>query len=571
MSRLFGETLRTTPAEADSPGHGLLLRAAYIRSVAPGIFSYLPLGLRTGAKIEAIVRQELDSIGAQEVAMPLVQPVRLRRAAGRTQSGEEEVRFGDRAGRDLLLGTSHEEVAAELARSDITSYRQLPATLYQIRPTFRDELRPLAGPLRAREFDLMDCYSFDRDRAGLDERCAAVRRAFERIFRRVGLAELSVASSVREEEIEDEFYLLSDVGDERLAVCDGCSYVANLRAARFAKPEPTAEAAEPLEKVATPGTDTIAALAEYLDVPTARTAKVVLLSANMPGEAEGEREVVVMALVRGDMEVSESKVAAAIGARRLWSADARAIRAVGAVPGFASPIGLESDDLIVAVDELVAGSTNLVSGANEEGYHLRNVNFQRDYVADVVTDIAAAFPGAPCPECGAPLRLAACLEIGSLHRFAQAYGESLGVSFQDQDGTQRTLAIGSYGIGIGRLLACVAETHHDEHGLRWPVEVAPYQVQLVVLSGGDTEIARQGEDLYSSLCQARVEVLYDDREVSGGVKFNDADLIGLPLRLTLGRRSLQEGGVELKRRDREERQIVGIAGALDSVTSVIPA
>jgi prolyl-tRNA synthetase len=573
MSRLFGETLRATPAEADSEGHGLLLRAGYIRGVAPGIFSYLPLGLRTGAKIEAVVRQEMGSIGAQEVAMPLVQPARLRRAAGRTHGGEEQVRFSDRAGRDLLLGTSHEEVAAELARSDITSYRQLPATLYQIRPTFRDELRPGGGLLRAREFDLMDCYSFDRDRAGLEERCESIRGAFERIFRRVGLAEFLVASSAREEEVEEEFYLLSDVGDDSLAVCDGCGYVANLRTARFAKPEPGPQAAEPLEKVATPGTDTIKALADYLGVPTERTAKVVLFSAAVVAEAEeqGEREVVVMALVRGDMEVSESKLARAVAARRLSPADAGAIRAVGAVPGFASPVGLESDGLIVAADELVVGSANLVSGANEEGYHLRNVNFQRDYTAEVVTDIAAAFTGAPCPECGAPLRLAACVEIGSLHRFGPAYGESLGITFQDQDGTQRPPAIGSYGIGIGRLLACIAETHHDERGLRLPVKVAPYHVHLVVLTGGDDEIARRGDVLYASLREAGIEVLCDDREASGGVKFNDADLIGLPLRLTLGRRSLQEGGVELKRRDREERHTVDLKDAVDSVISAISA
>jgi prolyl-tRNA synthetase len=564
MSRLFGETLWATPTEADSEGHGLLLRAGYIRSVAPGIFNHLPLGLRTGAKIEAIVRQEMGSIGAQEVAMPLVQPARLRREAGQIQS-DEQVRFSDRAGRGLLLGTSHEEVAAELARSDITSYRQLPAALFQIRPTFRDELRPHSGLLRAREFDLMDCYSFDRDRAGLDERCTSVRGAFERIFRRVGLAEFLVARSTREEEIEDEFYLLSDVGDDSLAVCDGCGHAANLRTARFAKPEPTAEAAEPLEKVATPGTDTIASLAECLGVPTERTAKGVFFSAAVAAEAEedGEREVVVMALVRGDMEVSESKLARAVTAHRLSPADAGAIRAIGAVPGFASPIDLASDDLIVVVDDLVAGSANLVSGANEEGYHLRN------YAADVVTDIAAAFPGAPCPECGAPLRLAACLEIGSLHRFGPGYAAALGITFQDQDGTQRTPAIGSYGIGIGRLLACIAETHHDEHGLSWPVEVAPYQVHLVVLSGGDEEIARRGDDLYASLHKAGIEVLYDDREASGGVKFNDADLIGLPLRLTLGRRSLQQGGIELKRRDREDRHVVGVAEAVEAALGVV--
>jgi prolyl-tRNA synthetase len=570
MSRLFGETLRATPAEAEWPGHGLLLRAGYVRGVAPGVFSYMPLGLRASTKIGAIVRQEMDTVGAQEVAMPLVQPARLRLTEGRVD-GDEQVRFSDRAGRGLLLGTSHEAVAAELARSDISSYRQLPAILYQIRPVFRDELRPAAGLLRAREFDLMDCYSFDRDRAGLEERCASIRAAFERIFRRIGLAEFRVASLAREEDIEDEFHLLSDVGDDSLAICDGCGCVANLRTARFAKPEPMAEAPEPLEKVATPGTDTIAALAEYLAIPTTRTAKVVFFSAAVADENEekGEREVVVLALVRGDMEVSERKLADAVAARRLVPADGGTIRAVGAVPGFASPVGLESGDQVIVADDLVAGSANLVSGANEEGYHLRNVNFQRDYVADVVTDIAAAFPGAPCPECGAPLSLAACIEIGSLHRFGPAFGESLGITFQDRDGTQRSPAIGSYGIGIGRLLACIAETHRDERGLRLPVEVAPYQVQLIVLTGGDEEIARQGDDLYASLRGAGIEVLYDNREASGGVKFNDADLIGLPLRLTLGRRSLQEGGIELKRRDRQDRHIVDIADAVGSVVSAM--
>jgi prolyl-tRNA synthetase len=572
MSRLFGGTLRAAPAEAGSQGQGLLLRAGCVRGVAPGILSYLPLGLRASARIEAIVREELDSIGAQELAMPLVQPARPRLQTLRAH-GDEQVRFADRAGRALLLGTSHEEVAAQLARSEITSYRQLPAVFYQIRPIFRDELRPRAGLLRAREFDLMDCYSFARDRAGLDQQCESIGAAFVRIFRRVDLAEYLVVRSARGEEVEDEFHLMSDVGDDSLAICDGCGYSANLRTACFAKSEPIAETAGPLERIATPGTDSIAALASYLGIPTERTAKVVFFSAALAAETEedDEREVVVMALVRGDMEVSEDKLTLAVGAHRLLPADAGAIRAVGAVPGFASPVGLASDDLVVVVDDLVAGSANLVSGANEEDYHLRNVNYQRDYTADIVCDIAAAAPGAPCPECGAPLRLAACVEIASLHRFAPAYGEALGLTFQDQDGTQRTPAVGSYGLGIGRLLACIAETHHDERGLCWPAEVAPYQVHLVVLSGGDDEVARQGEDLYASLRDGGIEVLYDDREASSGVKFNDADLIGLPLRLTLGRRSLQEGGVELKRRDSEDRHIVAIDDAPDSVIAAISA
>jgi prolyl-tRNA synthetase len=513
----------------------------------------------------------MESIGAHEIAMPLVQPSKLLRQAGRMYA-EELVRFSDRTGRDLLLATSHEEVAAELARSDITSYRQLPALLYQIRPTFRDELRPHAGLLRAREFDLMDCYSFDRDRAGLEGQYENVRSAFERIFQRVGLTDFIVARSQHDDEQEDEFFFLSDAGDDTAVTCDVCGCVSNLRTARFRKSNAAAEPSEPLEKVATPGTDTIASLAECLGISTERTAKVVFFSAGVPAvarEAEAEREVVVMALVRGDMEVSESKLAAAVRARWLRPAEAGAIRAVGAEPGFASPVGLESDDLLVVVDELVAGSANLVSGANEEGYHLRNVNYQRDYAADVVTDIAAAFPGAPCPECGAPLRLAACVEIGSLNRFGSGHTEALGLTFQDQEGGRRPPAVGSYGLGVGRLLACIAEVHHDERGLRPPPGVAPYQVHLVALPGGDSSIAGEAEALYATLREAGIEVLYDDREASGGVKFNDADLMGMPLRLTLGQRSLKEGGVELKRRDGNERRVVGVAEAVEAVTKII--
>ncbi|UCC71432.1 MAG: proline--tRNA ligase [Gemmatimonadota bacterium] len=567
MSRHFGETLRKSPAEADTPGHGLLLRAGYIRGVAPGLFSYLPLGVRALRKVEAAIRQELDAIGGLEVAMPLIQPAKLWRRARRLH-GDELVRFRDRVGRELVIGTSHEEVAAELARSDITSYRQLPALLYQIRPTFRDEARTHAGLIRAREFDLLDCYSFDRDREGLEEQYAKLSAVFERIFERIGLTNLVVASREHGEERTDEFLFLSEVGDEGAVICDACGHAANLRTARFKKPQPVSEPARPLEKVATPGTDTIQSLAEYLGITAERTAKVVFFSAGVPTtpqQAEEEREVVVMALVRGDMEVSEGKLAEAITARWIRPAEAGAIRAAGAEPGYASPIGLDHDDLIVVADDLVARSANLVSGANEHGYHFRNVNIDRDYSAGMVTDIAAAYAGAPCPACGAPLRLAGCVELGSLHRFGSGYSEALGVTFQDRDGSKRPPAMGSYGIGIGRALACIAEANNDERGLRLPASVAPCQVHLVALPGGDESIVREADALYSSLRESGIDVLYDDRDASGGVKFNDADLIGIPLRLTLGRRSLREGGVEFKRRDGDERRTVRLSETVEAV------
>ncbi len=596
MSQLFGQTLRAAPAEADSVGYQLLLRAAYVRPVAPGLFSYLPLGLRAMRKIEAVFRDEIEAIGGQEIALPLFQPEAPGQRSGvpgltrEELAGEERVGFADRTGKRLVVATTHEEAAAQLARSEIRSYRQLPAILYQIRPSFRDETMPRAGLLRAREFDLLASYSFDRDLAGRDARYTAHYEAFSRIFRRLGLDNVVAVTSdrgPREEEGQD-FMWLGTSGDDSVVLCNSCGHAANRRAARFAKPQPASEPPLPLEKVATPGTDTIAALATFLGVSRARTAKVVFFSAAVPqppatsapaatavsetgSAAAPRREIVVMALVRGDMEVSVAKLQRALDTHGLRPADEAAIRRTGAVPGFASPIGLDSDDLVVVADDLVAATPNLVSGANEEGFHYRHVNYGRDYKADMVTDIAAAFAGAPCPDCQAPLRIAPGVELGSLHKFRLEFSRDLDLAYQGEDGQLRPMALGSYGIGVGRLLACVAEEHHDDRGLRLPANVAPYHVHLVAISGGDSDVRAEAEALYTGLREAGVEVLYDDREASAGVKFNDADLVGLPVRITLGPRTLQQGGVELKRRRDDEKRIVSmdaipaaIAGAIDS-------
>ncbi len=599
MSKLFGLTLRAAPAEAESVGHQLLLRAAYIRPVAPGIFSYLPLGLRAMRKIEAILRDEIEAIGGQEIAMPLLQPETLRPRSRRLGqdvedlASEERVRFADRTGRYLVVATTHEETAAHLARSELRSYRQLPAVLYQIRTSFRDEAAPRAGLLRAREFDLLASYSFDRDQAGRDARYVAHYEAFSRAFQRLRLDNVVVVASDRgpaEEEGQD-FIWLGSSGDDTFALCDSCGQAASQRTARFAKPQPASEPPLLLEKVATPGADTIAALAQFLGVSRARTAKVVFFSAAVPqtpcssapaaspleatvvsetDSAAGlSREIVVMALVRGDMEVSVAKLQRALDTRRLRPADEAAIRRTGAVPGFASPIGLASDDLVVVADDLVAATPNLISGANAEGFHYRHVNHGRDYKADMVTDIAAAFTGAPCPDCRAPLRIAAGVELGSLHKFRLEFSRDLDLAYQGADGQLRPTALGSYGIGVGRLLACIAEEHHDDKGLRLPASLAPYHVHLVAISGGDAGVGAEAEALYAALREADVEVLYDDREASAGVKFNDADLIGLPVRITLGSRTLQQGGVELKRRRDGEGRLVRAEDVLTAITGVI--
>jgi prolyl-tRNA synthetase len=574
MSQLFGVTLRKPPAEADTPGYGYLLRAGYVRAVAPGIYAHLPLGLRSLRKIEAVLREEMNGLGGQEVAMPFVQPHAIWERSGRlSQVGKELVRCQDRGGRELIIGMTHEEVVAELARANVRSYRDLPVVLFQIRPAFRDEARPRGGLLRAREFTLLASYSLDCDAAGLAARYDAHRAALQRIFARLGLEDVRTVGGEGGggEADGEELVLLTDTGDDHVAICASCGYAANQRAARIGKTQPVVEPPLALEEVATPGTDTIASLAEFLGVPEERTAKVVFFEATLPtatGSERRTREIVLIALARGDMEVNEAKLSRAVGAIELRPAEAAAIRGVGAEPGYASPVGLESEGMIVVADDLVAASPNLVSGANLEGYHHRNVNYGRDYEADVVMDIAAAVAGAPCPECGARLDVETSIELGSLHRFESSFTSGLEATYQDEDGAVRPLAMGSYGIGVERLLGCLAETHHDDRGLQLPPAVAPFHIYLAAITGGDSSLASQADAVYSALCDAGVDVLYDDRDASPGVKFNDADLIGILLRATLGSRSLEAGGLELKRREEGEKQIVPLDDAVEEIVKL---
>jgi len=571
LSHLFGETLRTAPAEVEVASHRLLLRAGFIRPLAAGIFSYLPLGVRVMRKIEQIIREEMDAIGGQEITMPVVHPGELWQRSGRWYDIDEElVRFADRTGRDMVLAMTHEEVVADLARSDVRSYRQLPLLVYQIQTKFRDDPRPRAGLIRVREFTMKDSYSLDADTAGLDRQYRNHYRAYFRIFQRVGLPEvIAVAADtgIMGGRAAHEFMLLTEVGEDTLVLCDHCRYAANRQAARFRKRPPSAEELRPVEKVATPGAETIAALAQLLDVPESRTAKVVLFRAAVPsGDGTRQtREVLVMGLVRGDMNLNETKLAHAIKARWLRPATAEAIRAAGAVPGYASPVGVPRDAVLVVVDDLVAASPNLVTGANEAGFHLRHVNVGRDFTPDVVADIAEADVGSPCPRCGNSVRLARGVEVGNIFQLGTRYAEALGAMYIDADGQSRPIVMGSYGIGVGRLMACIAEAHHDARGLRWPIAVTPFDVHLVLLAGRDPDAATKADALYAALRAADVDVLYDDRDQSAGVKFADADLIGVPLRLTLSGRSLQRGGVELKGRERDEVRVL----PLDDVVAAV--
>ena len=560
MSTLFGLTLREAPSGVEVASHGLLLRARFIRQLAAGIFSYLPLAKRSIGKIEKILREEMDAAGGQEVSMPVVQPADVWESSGRySTTGHELVRFSDRRNREMVLAMTHEEIVAGLAASEVDSYQKLPRLVYQIQTKFRDDQRPRAGLIRAREFTMKDAYSLDRDERGLDQQYSTLYRAYFRIFARCGLPAIAVGADVgiMGGSMADEFMYLTPVGEDTILICDNCGYTANRQVARFHKPIPRAEEQRPVEKVATPGAGTIETLASSLEIPKSSMAKAVFQVAAMEGS-----ERFVFTVVRGDLELNETKLANAVGASELRSALPEEVRAVGAEPGYGSPLGVEG--ALVVVDDAIPASPNLVAGANEKGFHFLNVNYGRDFEADIVADIASAEDASPCPECGDAMRAVRGVEVGNIFKLGTRYSEAFGTSFLDGDGLRKPVVMGSYGIGLGRLLACIAEEHHDENGLAWPVSVAPYHVHIVAAETGE-----MADGLYERLVSAGVEVLYDDRCESLGAKFKDADLIGSPIRLTLTPRSLQRGGVEIKARSDSAGYVVPIEGVVSAVNREI--
>ncbi len=567
VSKLFGETLRDAPADVDVVSHQLLLRAGYVRQLAAGIFSYLPLAQHALRKIETIIRQEMDAIGAQELTMPIVHPAELWQQTGRWDAIDETMaRFRDRRDRDMVLAMTHEEVVAELARSEINSYRQLPQLVYQIQTKFRDEPRPRGGLIRTREFTMKDSYSLDRDEAGLQQQYTAHYNAYHRIFARAGLPTIAVGSDVgmMGGKVAHEFMYLAPIGEDTLVLCSNCDYAANQEVARFAKEPLGGGAPQPVERVHTPNAATIAELATFLRIDPRQTAKIVFFTA----EHADQLPKLIVAVVRGDMEVNAAAVLNLSGAWALRSALAEEIVAAGAVPGFASPIGIDRGKALVIVDDLVAQSSNLVAGANEADYHLLNTNVGRDYQPDVVGAIAQAYEGAVCVVCGSALHLQRGVEVGNIFQLGTRYTTALGASYTDEQGVPQPIVMGSYGIGVGRLLACVAEQHHDERGLMLPLAIAPYQVALVALARkpATQECADQ---LYHDLQNAGVDVLYDDREASAGIKFADTDLQGLPLRITIGDRSLANGNIEIKRRRANEATLVPVADAVGATLAAI--
>lgn len=551
LSKLFGRTLRETPAETEMPSHQLLLRAGMIRQLAAGIYSYLPLGWRVLRKIEQIMREEMDAIEGQELLMPVVHPAELWQATGRwygPSPGPSLARFKDRVGRDMVLALTHEETVADLVRQEIVSYRQLPVMIYHIQTKFRDEVRSRGGLVRVREFTMKDAYSCHTNYESLDEYYPRMYQAYVNIFKRCGLEVSAVEADtgIMGGATSHEFMVINENGEDTLIICPECGYAANAERATFVKPPRPEEPEKEIEKIPTPGTTTIEDVATLVGVPTSQTLKAVFYSTD-----QGE---VIFVLIRGDLEVNETKLSNQLEGAELHPSTEEELKAAGIVAGYASPVGV-SRVRVVADDSIKMGS-NFVAGANEEGFHLANVNYPRDFKVDILANIALAREGDACPHCGGTLTDTRGIEVGHLFKLGTKYSEALQATFLDKAGQAKPVVMGSYGIGTGRLLATIIEQHHDDKGIIWPPGVAPAQIHLLSLSTDRPEVVETAERIYSQLVEWGYEVLYDDRDESAGVKFNDADLLGVPLRLTISPRTLKNNSVEAKLRWEKDRSHV---------------
>ena len=551
MSRFFLKTLREAPAEAELPSHKLLLRAGLVMPLAAGLYCFTPMGWRVMRKIEELVREEMNRAGAQELRLPALQPVELWQQTGRYEAfGGALFRLSDRRERNFVLAPTHEEAVSALAASQVQSYRDLPVTLYQFQQKFRDEPRPRGGLIRLREFCMKDAYSFDPDWETLDDSYQAMFDAYARIFARAEVPALPVEadSGAIGGKDSQEFIYLNENGEDGVLLCPACGYAANAEKATFrAAPAVAAEPA-PAERVDTPGVTTIADLAAFLGVEERQTVKAVFYA------ADGEP---VFVAIRGDLEVNETKLRNLLKAVELEAMDDAAVARAGLVAGSASPVGLEG--IRVVADESATTAVNLVGGANERDAHLLNLNYGRDWTASVVDDIALAQAGHGCPSCESRLEVRSGIELGHVFKLGTSYAEAMDVRYLDSEGERHHAVMGCYGIGIDRLLAAVLEENHDEDGIIWPATLAPFDVHVVVLGGEKPEVAEALAALESALEAAGLESLVDDRDESPGAKFKDADLLGMPMRLTVSPRALGRGGIELRDRRSGESEIAPLA------------
>ncbi len=562
ISKLFGKTLREVPAEAETISHQLLLRAGMISQVAAGVYSYLPLGWRVLRKIESIIRDEMDKAGGQELNMPVLQPLELWQETGRDQAfGKGMFTLSDRRDRKLVLGPTHEEVITRMVSHNVQSYRDLPLLLYQIQTKFRDEPRPRAGLIRVREFTMKDLYSFDTDEEGLSQSYNKMLQAYQNIYSRCGLPTLLVEADSGAIGGKDshEFMVIAKSGEDEIIHCDNCKYAANVEKAQSAKSIIENGKPLPLEEVDTPGMATIEEVSYFLKIPQSHTLKAVFYV------ADGR---VVFVVIRGDLEVNEVKLRNILNCFELRMAGEAEVIEAGIVAGSASPVGISG--IKVVADDSITSGANFVAGANKPATHLRNVNYPRDFKANLVADIARAQAGQSCPKCSRKLLSTRGIEVGHIFKLGTFLSEKLGALFIDDKGMPHPIVMGCYGIGLGRLLAAAIEQKHDDKGIIWPLPIAPYHIYLCPLHREGSNVTEVTENLYAELEAEGLEVLFDDRSESPGIKFNDADLLGIPIRVTISPRTLKNNSVEIKWRSEKESELVpleGIAARLKKLVS----
>lgn len=550
VSKMFAPTLREVPAEAEVVSHQLMLRAGFLRKSAGGMYNYLPLAWRVLKKIENIVREEMDASGAQELLMPIVQPAEIWQESGRWGVyGEEMFRLKDRHNREFCLGPTHEEMVTSLIRGDVRSYRQLPMNVYQIQNKFRDERRPRFGLMRGREFIMKDAYSFDRDEAGLDVSYKLMYDAYTRIFTRCGLTfrPVEADSGAIGGSGSHEFMVIADSGEAEIVYCNECDYAANVEKAEMHVIEAPEEEAKAVEEVKTPDCKTIADVCAYLNLPVDKSVKAV---------AFNSEKGLILCFVRGDHEVNEIKVINTVGVNEVEMAEESLLTAAGTVGGYMGPVGIDPEKTIVVVDSTVMKMHNICCGANKEGYHLLNVNPGRDFTPTYVADIRLIQEGDPCPHCGGKVSKARGIEVGQVFKLFTKYSEAMHATFLDENGKEKPMVMGCYGVGVSRTMAAAIEQNNDKDGMIWPVAIAPYEVLVVPVNTKDEASTQKAEAIYEELKKAGVEAVIDDRNERPGVKFKDADLIGYPLRVVVGPKTLAEGKLEVKVRRTGEVQML---------------
>lgn len=571
LSEMHLKTLREVPSEAELASHILLLRTGMIRKLVSGVYGFMNMGYRSVRKIEDIIRQEMDAKGGQEILMSAVQPAELWEESGRWYAyGPELWRLKDRNGRDFCLGPTHEEIFTDIARADITSHRQLPVNLYQIQTKYRDEARPRFGLMRSREFIMKDAYSFDKDDSGLDESYKKMFNAYEKIFKRCGLdcRPVEADSGAIGGSNSHEFTAISEVGESEIAFCESCDMAATLERAATVDAKPTGSENDflLLEDVHTPDSKTIEEVAKYLGITEDKTMKALLF---VTYDEEGNKDKYVAAFVRGDRELNMTKLINALNIpeHAIEFADEKEMSAeTGCVGGFTGPIGLH--DCIVVVDSELPDQVNLVAGANKPNYHTKNVNYGRDYKADILVDLKTLREGEPCPVCGKPVKTARGIEVGQVFKLGTKYSEAMGAYYKDENQKEKPIVMGCYGIGVTRTLAAVVEQHHDENGIIWPISVAPYHCIITLINPKDDVQSELAESIYTSLQGMGVEVLLDDRAERPGVKFKDADLLGIPIRITVGKLA-GEGQVEYKLRRDEDKTVLSAEQAVAAASQIV--